>query len=90
MLGKLEIRKDTAQVAVEGAFHHVGAIVTIITTAGREITRELGDWATEIFEMREAARRAVVDQATREDAAVFADQRSQAERDAVAAEHRAD
>lgn len=61
MLENLETRKDTVQVAVESAFHHVGQIAGIIAGAGREVTRELGDWATEVFEMREAARRAAAD-----------------------------
>ena len=90
MLGKLETRKDTVQVAVESAFHHVGQIVTIITTAGREVTRELGEWATELFEMRDAARQAQADHDAHAEALTLADQRTQAERDAVAAEHRID
>jgi hypothetical protein len=61
VLDDLETHKDTIQAAVEGGFDHVGRIVGIITGAGREITRELGDWATEMFEMREAARRARAD-----------------------------
>jgi hypothetical protein len=61
VLGRLETRKDTVQVAVESAFTHVGQIAAIITHAGREVTRELGDWATEMFEMREAARQAHAD-----------------------------
>lgn len=61
MLEKLEIRKDTLQVAVESAFSHVGQIASIITLAGREVTRELGEWATDMFEIREAARRAAAD-----------------------------
>jgi hypothetical protein len=63
VLDDLETRKDTVQVAVESAFHHVGQIAGIITGAGREITRELGDWATDVFEMREASRRARADRA---------------------------
>jgi hypothetical protein len=63
VLEDLETRKDTFQVAVEGAFHHVGQIAGIIAGAGREVTRELGDWATEVFEMRDAARRARADRA---------------------------
>ena len=62
VLEQWETRKDTVQVAVEGAFHHVGQIAGIIAGAGREVTRELGDWATEVFEMRDAARRARADQ----------------------------
>jgi hypothetical protein len=61
VLDDLETRKDTVQVAVESAFQHVGQIAGIITGAGRGITRELGDWATDMFEMRDAARRARVD-----------------------------
>jgi hypothetical protein len=61
MLDDLETRKDTIQVAVESAFHHVGQIAGIIAGAGREVTRELGDWATDVFEMRDAARRARAD-----------------------------
>ncbi len=61
MLDDLETRKDTVQVVVENAFHHVGQIAGIIADAGRGVTRELGDWATEVFEMREAAARARAD-----------------------------
>ena len=61
MLEKSETRKDTLQVAVESAFNHVGQIAGIIANAGREVTREIGDWATEVFEMREASRRAQAD-----------------------------
>jgi hypothetical protein len=64
VLDDLETRKDTIQVAVENAFHHVGQIAGIIAGAGRDITRELGDWATEVFEMRDAARRARADRDT--------------------------
>jgi hypothetical protein len=61
MLDDLETRKDTIQVAVESAFHHVGQIASIVAAAGRDVTRELGDWATEAFEMRDAARQAKAD-----------------------------
>jgi hypothetical protein len=61
VLEDLETRKDTVQVAVESAFRHVGQIASIIAGAGREVTREIGDWATDVFEMREAARRARAD-----------------------------
>lgn len=68
MLGDLETRKDTVQVAVESAFQHVGRIAAIVAGAGREITHELGDWATDVFEMRDAARRARADQSETADA----------------------
>jgi hypothetical protein len=61
MLDELETRKDTIQVAVESAFHHVGQIAGIIAGAGRDVTRELGEWATDVFEMRDASRRARAD-----------------------------
>jgi hypothetical protein len=58
MVGKLEIGKDTVQVLTESAASHVGRIATIIAGAVREVTHELGDWASDAFEMRDAAGRA--------------------------------
>jgi hypothetical protein len=57
-LDRLETRKDTIQVAVESGAAHVGSIVGVIAGAVRDITREIGDWGTDIFEIRDAARRA--------------------------------
>jgi len=57
-LDELEIRKDTIQVVVESGATHVGSIVGIVVGAVRDVTRELGEWATDIFEIRDAARRA--------------------------------
>jgi hypothetical protein len=62
-LSDLEINKDTLQSAVESGFDHVGRIVSIITAAGRDVTREIGAWATDVFEMREAATKARADRA---------------------------
>jgi len=62
-LDRLETRKDTIQVAVESGATHVGSIVGIVVGAVREVTREVGDWATDVFEIRDAARRARVDAA---------------------------
>jgi hypothetical protein len=58
MVGRIEIAKDTAQVLTESAAQHVGRIATIITGAVRDVTRELGDWASDAFEMRDAADKA--------------------------------
>ena len=58
MLGRFEIAKDTAQVLTESAASHVGGIGTIVAGAGRDVTRELGDWAADAFEMRDAATKA--------------------------------
>ncbi|MGN6577120.1 MAG: hypothetical protein ACTHKG_15715 [Nocardioides sp.] len=39
----------------------VGAVTTIVTTAVRDVARTLGGLATELFEIRESARRASAD-----------------------------
>ncbi|EHN11828.1 hypothetical protein PAI11_12870 [Patulibacter medicamentivorans] len=57
----LETRKDTVQEVVESGATHVGRIATIITGAVRDVARELGDWATDVFEMREASQLAQAD-----------------------------
>lgn len=57
-LGKSETRKDTVQVVVDSGAAHVGRIANIVTGAVREVTRELGGFATEVFEMRDASKRA--------------------------------
>jgi hypothetical protein len=54
MVNKLEVAKDTAQVLTESAANHAGRIATIITGAVREIAHEMGEWASDAFEMREA------------------------------------
>jgi hypothetical protein len=61
MLGRFEIAKDTAQVLTESAATHVGRIANIVTGAVRDVTRELGEWASDAFEMRDAANRASSD-----------------------------
>ena len=61
MVGRMEAAKDTAQVLTESAATHVGRIATIITGAVREIAHEMGEWATDAFEMRDAAGRATDD-----------------------------
>ncbi len=60
-LSKSETRKDTAQVVVESGAAHVGRIANIVTNAVREVTREVGGFATEVFEMRDASKRAEAD-----------------------------
>jgi hypothetical protein len=62
MISKGEAAKDTAQVVIESTATHIGRIATIITGAVRDIVREIGEMASDAFEMREAAQRA-----TRED-----------------------
>jgi len=60
-LGKLETHKDVAQAVVESGVDHVGRIMTIIVGAVGDVTSELGGWATDVFELRDAARRAQMD-----------------------------
>jgi hypothetical protein len=57
-IGKAEIRKDALQDTVEAAATAVGAVTTIVTTAVRDIARTVGGLATDVFEIREAARAA--------------------------------
>jgi len=57
-VNRFEIAKDTVQELTESAATHVGRIATILTGAVREVTHEVGEWASDLFEMREAAGRA--------------------------------
>jgi hypothetical protein len=61
-LERIETRKDILQVAIESGATHVGQIVGIVAGAVRDVTQELGGWATDVFEMREAANRAEADE----------------------------
>jgi chemotaxis response regulator CheB len=58
VLSRVETAKDTVQVLTESAATHVGRIATIITGAVRDVAREMGEWATDAFEMRDAANEA--------------------------------
>ena len=57
-LSKAEIRKDAVQEGVTAASHAVGSVATIITAAVGDIARTIGGFATELFEIRDSARRA--------------------------------
>ena len=57
-LSKAEIRKDAVQGAVEAAATTVGEVATILTTAVKDIVRSVGGLATEVFEIRDSARKA--------------------------------
>lgn len=57
-LSKAEIRKDAVQGAVEAAATTVGEVATILTSAVKEIARSVGGLATEVFEIRDSARKA--------------------------------
>jgi hypothetical protein len=58
MLGRFEIGKDAVQELTESAATHVGRIATIVTGAVRDVAREVGEWASDAFEMRDAATKA--------------------------------
>ncbi len=57
-LSKAEIRKDALQDGVTAASQVVGSVTTILTTAVGDVARAVGGFATEMFEIRDAARRA--------------------------------
>ncbi|MDQ6776347.1 MAG: hypothetical protein M3071_09060 [Actinomycetota bacterium] len=71
-VSKLETRKDVAQAVIESGVDHVGQIMTIIVGAVGDVTSELGAWATDVFELRDAARRAQADREHGEDGALRA------------------
>lgn len=60
-LSKAEIRKDAVQNTVEATAGTVGQVASILTTAVRDVAGALGNLATEVFEIRDAARRASAD-----------------------------
>jgi hypothetical protein len=57
-LSKGEIRKDALQHTVEAGAEAVASVTTILATAVRDVAHAVGGFATEVFEIREAARRA--------------------------------
>ena len=63
MVSEAESTKDTLQVMTESAAEHVGKIATIITAAVQDIAKELGDWVSDVIEMREASQKAREDTA---------------------------
>lgn len=60
-LSRAEIRKDAVQSTVEAAAGAVGSVTTIVTTAVKDVAGVLGGFATELFEIRDSARRAAAD-----------------------------
>ena len=65
MVSTPETVKDSIQVIVESGAGRIGSIAMIITGAVRDVAKEIGGFATEIFEMLEASKRARADQARR-------------------------
>jgi hypothetical protein len=60
-LSGAEIGKDAVQSTIEAAAGTVGEVATIVTQAVRDIATAIGDFATEVFEIRDASRRAAED-----------------------------
>ena len=60
-LSKAEIRKDALQDTVEAAAGAAGQVATIVTTAVKDVAGIVGSFATELFEIRDAVRRATED-----------------------------
>jgi hypothetical protein len=57
-LSRTEIGKDAVQGTVEAAASTVGQMASIITHAVRDVAGAMGGFATEVFEIRDSARRA--------------------------------
>lgn len=57
-LTKGEITKDAIQSTAEAAATTVGDVATIITHAVKDVAGAIGGFATEVFEIRDASRRA--------------------------------
>ncbi|WP_395655910.1 hypothetical protein [Nocardioides sp.] len=62
-LSRAEIRKDAVQDTVEAAAGVVGQVTTIITGAVRDVASALGGFATDVFEIRDSARKAAAEHA---------------------------
>jgi phytoene/squalene synthetase len=57
-LSKGEIRKDALEETVQSVASTVGEVTTIITTAVKDVAGAIGGLATDVFEIRDGARRA--------------------------------
>ena len=57
-LTKAEITKDAVQHTVSAGAETVASVMTIVVGAVRDVVDTVGGFATEVFEIREAARRA--------------------------------
>jgi len=58
MISRNEIRKDVLQESTEAVVATTSVVAGIVITAVRDVTRAVGSLATDLFEIREAARRA--------------------------------
>jgi hypothetical protein len=60
-LSKAEIGKDALQSGAEAAIGTVAEVATIITAAVKDVAGALGGLATELFEIRDASKRAMAE-----------------------------
>jgi len=58
MISRNEIRKDVLQESTEAVVATTSVVAGIVITAVRDVTRAVGSLATDLFEIRAAARRA--------------------------------
>ena len=58
-LSKAEISKDAVQAGAEAAIGTVSDVATIITGAVKDVAGAIGGLATELFEIRDASKRAI-------------------------------
>jgi hypothetical protein len=61
-LSKSEIGKDAVQSTVEAAASTVGEVAGIITKAVQDVAGALGGFATELFEIKDASKKAAEEQ----------------------------
>jgi len=57
-ISKNEIRKDAVQDTLTAAAGTVGTVANIVTGAVTDVVKAVGGLATEVFEIRDAARKA--------------------------------
>jgi len=57
-ISRNEIRKDAVQDTLDATITAVGRVGGIVTGAVREVANTVGDLASEVFEIRDAARKA--------------------------------
>lgn len=57
-LSRTEIGKDAVQEIVTAGASAVGEVTSIITTAVKDVANAIGGFATDVFEIRDSARRA--------------------------------
>lgn len=58
-LSRAEIGKDAVQAGAEAAIGAVAEVATIITSAVKDVAGALGGLATDLFEIRDASKRAM-------------------------------